>query len=92
MINRELLKRSIDKWGSDMQMNLAVEEAGEFVVAMSRYLRGRGSDKDVIEEIADTMIMMNQMALLFGDDLVAAVIEHKMARLEERLNSGSHYG
>jgi len=76
------------KWGMKSQGLVLVEECGELVHAMSRYLNNRtGRLEDVIEECADVAIMIEQMShtLDFESDLAKA-IDKKCARLKERLD------
>lgn len=42
------------------------EECAELINALCKYKRGRVTDSDVITEIADVMIMCEQMAYYFG--------------------------
>ena len=81
----ELYKKAIEKWGELPQINMVYEECGELLTALARFLRGRASNPEVITEIADVQIMMEQMAVLFGQFEVAAEKERKLERLKERL-------
>ena len=49
-----------------------------------QHLLGR-KDVDIITEIADVMIMMKQMAIIFGEKAVNDEISRKLERLEERM-------
>jgi len=74
-----------ETWGRDPQMGQSLEECGEYVAALQKWRRGRGTDDDVIDEIADVAIMMDQMANLFGREKVQARIAFKLNRLKARL-------
>lgn len=78
-----LLLLALSTWGERAQMQIAIEECGEFIAALSQKMRGR--DSDVISEIADVVIVMRQMSMMFGNDAVYAAIESKINRLEARL-------
>lgn len=84
-INEDTLKEAIEKWGTVPQMLMAVEEGSELSKALLHFIRGRASKLEVAEEIADVMIMAQQMRMIFGQDLVDQAVAQKMARLEERL-------
>ena len=49
-------------------------------------LRGRVGEDDIITEIADVMIMCEQLSNYFGKEKVALERERKLTRLEERLS------
>lgn len=84
-INEDVLKEALQKWGNVPQMLMAVEEGAELSQALLHFIRGRVSKLEVAEEIADVMIMAQQMRMIFGQDLVDQAVAQKMARLEERL-------
>jgi NTP pyrophosphatase (non-canonical NTP hydrolase) len=83
---RETYERAIDHWGEDAQLNMGVEEASELITALSRFLRGRTDEADVVEEVADVSIMVEQLAMIVGEDAVADVVDSKVARLSDRLD------
>lgn len=76
-----LYRQVIDLFGSDHQMDQAIEECAELVVAIRHYRRGRASLSDIAEEIADVEIMMAQLRHVVGDTLV----EREKARKLERM-------
>ena len=83
MDNRELYEKAIEKWGTDAQVIMALEECGELIVAITQGARGR--DVSIIEEIADVQIMMEQLAILYGEEQVEYVKNQKLKRLKQRL-------
>lgn len=83
---KHILSEAVAKWGVDAQTDMAIEEMGELIVAINHYRRGReGGIDNVQEEIADVIIAMNQMKMMYGSDAVDAIIERKLNRLERRL-------
>lgn len=87
MINDDLMKAAIEKWGIDLQIDLAQEECAELIETIAHYRRGRlNSNKKLIEEIADVKIMIRQLEMMFGEDEVDLVVQQKMDRLSSRLN------
>lgn len=82
---KHILSKAIAKWGVDAQTDMAIEEMGELIVAINHYRRGRVGIDAVQEEIADVIIAMNQMRMMYGSDAVDAIIERKTNRLEKRL-------
>lgn len=83
---KHILLEAVAKWGVNAQTDMAIEEMGELIVAVNHYRRGReGAIDNVQEEIADVIIAMNQMKMMYGSDAVDAIIEQKLNRLEKRL-------
>ena len=89
MTDREaavVLRRALQVYGPFKQCKKAMEECAEFIVAMSHHLEEReGSLDGLIEEIADVVIMMEQMSLIVGLPNVQAAKERKLQRLVERM-------
>jgi NTP pyrophosphatase (non-canonical NTP hydrolase) len=85
-----IYQRALNLWGEQAQIGMAIEELGELIVQLAKFgRRYNGSTLgEVVEEIADVEIMMEQMRLLYGDDLVEMAKRKKLARLEERLKYG----
>lgn len=75
-------------WGLPSQESMAVGECGEFIALQGKKVQGRDTREDWISEIADVIITMEQMAILFGYSDVQKMINYKMIRLCEKLNSG----
>jgi NTP pyrophosphatase (non-canonical NTP hydrolase) len=68
---------------------MAIEECGELIVSLSHFKRGRSDLKSLAEEIADVTIMLDQLKLIVGADIIADAIERKFVRLEERVRNAS---
>ena len=80
LMNHDLLKKAIDKWGYDRQMYKAIEECAELIKAICKY-----DVENVLEECADVLIMCEQIKIMFGAEKVEEMIEYKLKRLEVRL-------
>ena len=81
----ETLERALETWGDDTQEMHAIEEIGELMAAMMQYRRHRANQMDVCDEIADVLIVANQLAMMYGRAEVEERIEYKMNRLGDRL-------
>lgn len=77
-----------DKYGSTMQIIVAIEELAELQQALTKWLRSlyvgdqgprRELKEHIREEIADASIMLNQLELMFGD--TGDIQEQKLQRL-----------
>ncbi len=89
-----VLNKAIRKWGKDAQVDMAIEELAELIIALQHYKRGRNNIGDVKEELADVRIMYEQLAM-FTDkaDIEGRIIQRKMTRLHDRVNNGpDEYG
>lgn len=84
----DLLCKVIDKFGAEHQKKKAIEEMGELITAIAREQDCRVTTRDVITEIADVQIMLHQLTLIYGPELVDKEIKAKLDRLEKRLNHG----
>ena len=87
MTEQELYKRAIDKWGALSQMEMAVEEFAEAIVAIKHYVRhNRPANRpDLIDELVDAEIMATQMKMIFGGEEWDRIHQEKLARLERKL-------
>lgn len=86
----ETIQLAIKTYSKEAQTQMLFEEMAELQNALCKLARGRGSNRDVCEEIADVMIMCLQMAQIYGPELVEGWAEYKIARLKDRLTQNSH--
>lgn len=85
MKTKELYNEVITEFGPRSQRDMCIEECAELINALEKYQRGRNSEAEVITEIADVMIMCEQMMILFGMEKVLAERQYKLRRLYGRL-------
>lgn len=91
----KILEAAIETWGEEAQIVIAIEEMSELTKALSKYLRYHLAEQedhgqivaDIREEMADVGIMLNQMALIFGDPTDQEIL--KLLRLEQRIEAES---
>lgn len=83
--DRRTLEAAVNTWGVSTQLDMAVEECAEFVVAVQHHDRDRADADDVLDEVADLRIMVEQLSVVFGEDAVRRRTQQKMDRLRERL-------
>lgn len=94
MKSKELYEECVKAWGVNSQMNMAVEEASEFIQAISKFNRGDGIAK-LLEEIADIELMIAQVKYMIStlpgstEDRIKKAIKNwrvlKIERLKKRL-------
>lgn len=87
----DLYERAIEKFGEEKQIKKAIEEMGELIVELSRWLNAeRPADEHLLshirEELADVCVMTDQLQLIFGD--VSDWAMYKLERLEYKLVKG----
>ena len=93
-----ILEGAVEKFGIEAQVVVAIEECSELQKALTKYLRmspvkapgdtGEEEQKiygNIREEMADVGIMLNQLALIFGDANEEEF--SKLERLEKLLES-----
>ena len=87
---REILLSALNTYGIDTQLDILVEECAELIKAVIKFRRWSGTKEDVygnlMEEIADVIIMCEQMMVFFGPADIEEHLKAKIARLKERLD------
>lgn len=80
-------KRILKHYGKEHQMLKAVEEMAELTAEILRYKNGRADRKAIFEEMADTIIMLTQLAMIMNikDEELASEIEAKLDRTIARM-------
>lgn len=81
----KVCRAAIEEYGESNQKQKALEEMGELTSALVKHNFGRCDTRDVITEIADVMITVSQMAIIFGEEDVTAEINAKIDRLAGRI-------
>ena len=86
----EILKRAIKHYGAENQMAQSIEELAELIVAINKYTRYPDeieSKHHVIEEIADVLIMIDQLKIILDikDYEIRCYRDYKLQRLEKRI-------
>lgn len=84
-----VLEKAIEKWGKEAQTIVAMEECAELIKECSKMLRGQGNIDHLIEEIADVMICITGLEVMYNIDNgdVLTEIVYKLERLEKRLEN-----
>lgn len=85
-----ICKRAVDTYGKESQINQAFEEMGELVVAINHWRRGKATKADVFSEIADVVIMCDQLCYIVdgteeGVNICSDIIDQKLKLQEKRL-------
>ena len=89
MINDERIKTIADHYGIKKQLRQLAEECSELAVEASHSAR-IGTTVKIIEEMADVLIMMEQIVYLSGidrkdiDECIQYKLDRQMKRMKER--------
>lgn len=81
-----ICEQLVEKYGS-LQVVVAIEELSELQKELCKSLRDKTNIANIIEEMADCIIMINQMQLHFGinDKELNQLIVYKLNRTKKRL-------
>ena len=87
----EIMRSAIRKNGKAMQTVVAIEEMSELQKELSKFIRGKGNRDNLIEEVADVLVMITQIQLMYHipDDEVERIMHLKLNRLKERMQDES---
>ena len=76
----------VSHYSYDQQRDVAVEECAEFIQAVCKCKRGKkGAFENLKEEVADVLIMAEQMRRYIGTDTVDQIINQKLNRQLDRI-------
>ena len=61
----EIMKTAIKTFGPQLQTVVAIEEMSELQKELTKFLRGNGKKKHLTEEVADALIMITQIQIIY---------------------------
>lgn len=79
---RKILLHAINHFGVEANVNKALEEMGELTAELSRRRLDRFDRDKVAEEIADVLITVEKLRIIYGGAKVDRIVEKKLAALE----------
>ncbi len=88
---KQIMLNALRKYGVDAQDDIAIEEMSELTKAIIKNRRYKtfATLENLYEELADVMIMAEQILLSLDKDRVQNYINQKLERLNERVSGGS---
>ena len=90
---RQTYTNALIHFGTSAQMIVALEEFSEVSKELCKILRGSGDMEHLAEEIADAIIMLEQLRYFFGlDEKVCKYMDQKIERLDDALSKRGTYG
>ena len=93
----EKLKELAYHYGFTSQADMLCEEAAEFMVALNKFRRGSSEAyAQLVEELADVLVVAEQLRYIFGEDAVNDImnkkIERQLLRMKEEENGSENTG
>ena len=86
MSDKDLYRLALSTYGPDAQTVMVFEEMAELQKELCKHARGSLNREAIAEEIADVLIMLEQMIVLHDcENLVFRNKQEKKRRLEKRL-------
>lgn len=87
MIDKDIIKASIDNYGEELQTTVCMEELAELIQAISKEKRGKSDKLHLSEEIADVLICIEILKEVYGvdDKTINTWIYTKQERIKERM-------
>jgi len=80
-----ILIDAVETFGRSAQIDMCIEECSELIQALCKLKRGR--ETNVEEEIADCLIMLEQMKCFFDREKVQQFYFEKLERLALRIRN-----
>jgi NTP pyrophosphatase (non-canonical NTP hydrolase) len=87
-VTKEFLTKMRSFFGDEKNLDQMIEECGELIVAIQHYKRGRISPDEVAIEIADVIMMADQLRMIIGPDLVDLKLMSQVLVVEKRYVEG----
>ena len=86
------IKYISEHYGMMNQLEQTVEECAELIQAIQKWKRYKSLPiklaLNVNEEVADVLIMANQLRHLMGEDFIDSIVNAKLERQIERIEKG----
>ena len=88
IIDSNVVKKSIEHYGANLQTVVCMEECAELIQAVSKMKRGKDNRDNLIEEMADVMICIEILKQVYGisDNEIQNYVCQKQNRSIERMN------
>lgn len=88
---KKVYNSALIAYGDRVQMTVALEEMAECQQAICKILRGGENFDHLAEEVADAIICLEQIRMLFNiDDRVNYYMDSKVRRLERNLRKDGY--
>ena len=87
IIDSDIIKRSIEHYGKDVQSTVCMEECAELIQAISKEKRGKSDKENLAEEMADVLICIEMLKQIYNvtEDEIYSWVINKQERTIERI-------
>lgn len=93
MTGHQICVEAINTFGDGPQQIKAIEELAELQAVLARDMNClQVTDEEIIDEIADARIIIQQMAIIFGEGEVVLRIDEKLERLKRMIDEENSRG
>ncbi len=83
---KELMQSALDKWGTESQLNMVIEECAELIDAIQKWRRNRIDSVKVLEETVDVELCLDQLKMMLdAPKLFDNIKKDKLDRLARLL-------
>ena len=83
---KRVYEAALAKWGIELQATVAIEELSEVQKEICKMLRGKLDREHMAEEIADAIIMLEQLRQMLNiNDSVCSWMDYKIAALKRKV-------
>ncbi|APG26354.1 MAG: MazG nucleotide pyrophosphohydrolase domain-containing protein [Syntrophotalea acetylenica] len=83
----DIFDATLQKWGIEAQYDQAIEECAELIAALKHFKRGKVTESEIIDELADVILMTQQLVFMLGEDRVDSAITRKVEKLRLLLHA-----
>jgi len=86
-VDDDIVRKSIEYYGMDLQLNVAIEEMSELTKEICKHIRGKENRAEIVEEMADVFIMLANLQSMFyvSERELNRIITEKQERLKNRM-------
>ena len=92
-----ILQIAIDHYGVESQLNKVDEELKELIEALDNWRKDKTKLPELVDEIADVMIMLEQLEMIASDicEVIVPILvdhrkEYKLNRLKQRIEDDNN--
>jgi NTP pyrophosphatase (non-canonical NTP hydrolase) len=82
---QKLYQATLEKWGEEAQYDQAIEECAELIASLKHFKRGKVTEAEIIDELADVTLMVGQLTWMFGAEKIDQAIKEKLLKLNKLL-------
>lgn len=79
----------LEHYGYEHQLLKLIEESNELGASIARFLGEDSGERDnFVSEMADVLVLIRQLTIIFGDNEIEKEVEFKLDRQIQRIKEG----